>query len=118
MHLLDISCILPAGMPTTVTSALLGPHGQHLVIKTRIRADRSHSQLLNPVEQVARSILYRAVLYIRRASLGLFFAVPNDAVGMLRPQCAARHAARPYAFAAPTLVRNYASSVGVGGLTR
>jgi hypothetical protein len=73
MHLLDVSCILPAGMPTTVTSALLGPHGQHLVIKTRLRADRSHGHLLNPVEQVARSILYRTVLYIRRASMRLFF---------------------------------------------
>ena len=76
MHLLDFSCNLPADMPTTVTSALIGPHGQHLVIKTRLRADRSHGHLFNPVEQVARSILYRAVLYIRRASLGLFLLFP------------------------------------------
>jgi len=76
MHLHDVSCSLPAGTPTVVTSALLGPHGQHLVIKTPIRADRSHSQLLNPVKQVARAILYRAVLYIRRASLGLFLLFP------------------------------------------
>ena len=51
-------------MLLVVSSCVTGGIDQPLVLRTRIREDRSSGNVLNPVELAARLLLYNANLYL------------------------------------------------------
>jgi hypothetical protein len=64
MRMLDVSFTMPQGMPLVVSSCVTGGFDQPLVFRTRIREDQSSGTVLNPVEMAARSLLYKANLFL------------------------------------------------------
>ena len=60
---------MPQGLPPVVSTCVDGEPGHPLVLRTRIREDRSCGSVLNPVEMTAKMLLYKANLYLALADL-------------------------------------------------
>jgi len=76
LSMLDASCPMPPGFPPIVSTCVDVGLGHPLVLRTRIREDRSCGNVLNPGELTARTLLYKANLYLALADLSVQLLYP------------------------------------------